>query len=99
MNPASTHHDRDTAGAPSAIEGVRGEPVEGAAPSRRTQRWELRVLIPFIILTLAIGGIVAYYIGGWAAVAVGLVLWVVYYTLGWSAEIGAAILRRKSHED
>lgn len=73
--------------------------VEGAGPNRKVRRIELRVLIPVLIAALAVGAIVTFHFGGWGAVVVGGALILVYYVLGWSPVIGAAVARRKSGED
>lgn len=73
--------------------------VEGDPPSRKVRRMELRVLIPVMVVALAAGAIFMYYYGGWAAAALGGVILAVYYLIGCAPAIGAAILRRKSHED
>lgn len=76
-----------------------GNAVEGAPPSRRLRRVEVRVIIPLLIIAAVVTAAVTYFIGGLAAVVVGAVLLLTYYLIGWSPEIGAAVLRKKSHED
>lgn len=71
---------------------------EGEDVSSRARRMELRVMLP--LLAGSILGAVAfmYLVAGWLGVALGSVLFGLYYAIGWSPEILAAIQRRAEHE-
>lgn len=72
---------------------------EGSGPGRRVIVMERRVFIPLAIMALAGGLVALYLVGGWIAVGAGAVVLAAYYVLGWSAEIGAAILRSRERRE
>lgn len=72
---------------------------EGEGTTRRTTRLELGVLAPIAALGLIVGSWALYAVGGPMALALGLFLVVVYYTLAWWPEIVAAFARRHDHRE
>jgi hypothetical protein len=68
---------------------------DGCGPSAQAARRTTRLLVPLATVGLIGGAIVLYRLGGWAAVGVGLMLFAVYYSIGWGAELVAAYLRMR----
>ncbi|GAB4545553.1 MAG: hypothetical protein Tsb0013_03480 [Phycisphaerales bacterium] len=98
MNDTTTLHDATcdgNVGHEAALHQLEEHTPEGVRPSERTLRRERRIFIPLTVCVVLAALGVLYWFGGWGATLIGMLLVIVYITIGWGAELLAARLRAK----